>query len=60
MKDVTLDKDCVGRYSAKDHEEARKKAFAAFGDKFFTTYEEKDFKASNLQYFPRGFVDFDI
>lgn len=55
-----IDKDCVVRYEAQNHTEARDKAFAHFDDKFFTTYEEADFGQDSLEHFPRGIIDISL
>lgn len=51
----TFDKDCVAVIKCESHGQGREIAFDAFGDKFFTSYEESNMP--KMEYFPRGFIE---
>ena len=51
----TFDKDCVAVIHAPTHKEGREVAFELFGDKFFTTYDNKE--SVHLEYYPRGLIE---
>ena len=53
----TLNKDSVAVINCEGIEEGRKLAFEFFGDKFFTTYTEKQVNKEMMSYFPRGFIE---
>ena len=48
----TFDKDSVAVIECDTHADGRKKAFAYFGEKFFTSYES----LPDMEYFPRGLI----
>lgn len=54
---ITLDCDTVASYEAEDAQDGRNKAFAFFGDKFFTDYHDEDFNMEDLVYFPKGIIN---
>lgn len=54
---VGLDKDTVLRVKAKNWTQAHGLAFALFGRRFGTVYDENDL---NLGYFPKGIVDLEL
>jgi hypothetical protein len=56
--DKVFDKDCVAVFNLPEFE-ARKKAFELFGDKWFTTYTQDFWDETNMQYYPRGYINVD-
>ena len=54
----TFDKDCVAVIEAKSESAAREIAFEYFGDKWFTTYTDKEQMDRDVaDFFPRGYID---
>jgi len=49
----TLDKDCVAVVKCATYAHGRDICFEYFGDKFATTYTEKEI-ADKMDFFPRG------
>ncbi len=57
----TLDCDTVAVYNSKNYKEGREKAFLHFGDKFFTSYQDEQWKENDqLKYFPKGYIYLNI
>ncbi len=52
---ITFDKDIVAEITADTYEEARKKAFELFGNKFAFIRQTNDLETL-LQWFPRGII----
>ena len=52
-----IDKDCVAVIECSDAQEGRKIAFELFGPQWCFEYHESQWKASNLKYFPRGYIE---
>jgi len=50
---VTLDCDCVAVILSG----GRERAFELFGPKFCFSYDEDKFDHSDMQYYPRGFIE---
>ena len=54
---VVFDINCLAEIECETHAEGREKAFALFGDKFFTDYSEETAKHQDtLKFFPRGII----
>ena len=56
VNNKVFDKDTMCVIEAESHEEGRNLAFEHFGDKFFTTYEKKDWKERFNKFYPKGFI----
>ena len=57
VNNKTFDKDCVAVIHCIDAQAGRNLAFEYFGDKFFTTYYDKQFDKRGMMYYPRGYIE---
>jgi hypothetical protein len=57
IQDKTFDKDCIAVFEADDYNQARDKASQLFQDVWCFIYDENTWKESNLEYFPRGYLE---
>lgn len=51
----TFDRNCLCEIECEEHGDGREIAFANFGDKFFTSYDEAQLPEI-IHHFPRGVV----
>ena len=53
----TFDKDCVAVIKSATFAEGRALAFEYFGDKFGTSYQDNQWDESDLEFYPRGYIN---
>lgn len=57
VNNKTLDKDTVAVIPASNYAEGREKAFEYFGAKFCFSYFENEWTPSDIEWFPKGYVE---
>ena len=55
--DKEFDKDTVAVFKANDYWSGRDRAFELFGRKFASFYYNSQWNESNIEYYPKGYIE---